>query len=193
MTTERQTPPIGRQLTRQRLKEDLARLRTTSNKGWHSGGKVGRLHPSYLAVYLHRWSHFHFVNGRRWLSRLYWHLNLILTGADISPMCDLGGGLVLVFPMGTMIFGKAGRNLTVMGHCGLGGGMDSADIGAGPGLPVLGDDIHLHYHTIVLGPVHVGDRARMGPGVLVVRNVAADAVLLPARPRFRVATEAVEA
>ena len=61
------------------------------------------------------------VPGRAPLSaRLVWHLNLVLTGADISEPADLGRDPVIMHPPGTAIMGTAGRNLTVMACAGIG-------------------------------------------------------------------------
>src|SRR5438105_5363064 len=105
------------------------------------------MHPSFLCVLFYRLSNHFFRAGNKRIARVFWHLNMLITGADISPPVDLGGGLVIMTPAGTAIMGNAGRNLTVMACAGLGGEIGRhEDIGAGPGLPVLGDDVILEPH-----------------------------------------------
>jgi serine O-acetyltransferase len=134
---------------------------------------------------LHRWSHWLFVHRRTIAARLVWQLNLWITGADISPMSRLGPGLVILHPFAVTITGNAGRNLFVVGWGGMGGGMSLDDVGAGPGVPVLGDDVRLDRSAMVLGPVRVGDRVRIGPGCTVVHDVADDCAVDPVPVRVR--------
>lgn len=175
--------PITAVQTRARLRVDRERLCALLQE---SGATTGFLwlYPSWQAVWLHRWSHFHFANGRRLLARALWHFNLLLTGADISPMGNFGPGLLIRCPLGMVMLGKSGANLTAHGHGGLGGGISLEDIGAGPGLPMLGDGVCLHFSAFVLGPVRIGDGAVIGPRCMVTRDVPAGGVLEVGEPRL---------
>lgn len=182
--------PISAAATRTRLAADRERLRSFFAARPHLAQGSLWLLPSYQAVYLHRWSHFFFQRGNRLLARLLWHLNLLLTGADISPLADIEGGFVLVYPVCTIVLGKAGRNLTVVGHSGFGGGMSPLDIGAGPGLPVIGDDVWLDLGAFILGPVRVGDGVVIRARSLVTSDVPAGSVVDSSASRVRKAAEA---
>lgn len=132
------------------------------------------LYPPYLCVFLYRISHYLQRRGNIRLARLIWHANQVLTGADIVPSARFGGGLVISHPVGISLVGVAGKNLTVMAQAGLGGEIGRLqDVGAGPGLPLLGDDVHLAPSSGVLGPVKIGSRVRLAPGCIVTRDVAA--------------------
>ena len=135
-------------------------------------------HPSFICVLCYRLSNYFNRNGWFKAARLLWHLNSLICGADVSQYSELGEGLVIVSPPGTALMGRSGRNLTVMPCAGIGGEMGKwKDIGAGPGLPVLGDDVILEPHAGILGPIHIGDRARIGPGVVVTYDIPADTIL----------------
>jgi serine O-acetyltransferase len=176
--------------TRSRLRADRARLLARLEASGAGRPTLLRLHPSFVCVRLYRISNHFFRGGHRHLARLAWHLNVLLTGADISPPSDLGEGLDVVSPVGIAIMGKAGRNLTVGPMAGMGGEVGRReDVGAGPGLPVLGDDVVLEHHAGVLGPIRIGDRARIGAGALALKDVAADTLLRGPEPRFRGRTE----
>lgn len=143
------------------------------------------LHPSFLCVLLYRISNYFYRAGHRWIARFFWHLNTLLTGADISPPSDLGEGLIIVSPAGVAITANSGRNLTVMPLAGIGSELGRRlDIGAGPGIPVLGDDVILEPHAGVLGPIRIGDRVRVSAGALVLRDVPEDTVVEGPRARF---------
>jgi serine O-acetyltransferase len=166
-------PPWTWSLTRQRLRADRDRLRKLCAP--EADGIGVYLHPAFVCVLLHRLSHHCHRRGHRRLARLWWHLNTVLSGADISAPADLGAGLVIPNPMGVAIAGKAGRNLTVMACSGLGGELGRReDVGAGPGLPLLGDDVWIEPRSGVMGPVRVGDRVRIRAGLPVASDVPHD-------------------
>jgi hypothetical protein len=95
--------------TRMRLRRDRERLERLFEEHGLPMPRRLRLHPSYQSVLLHRLSHHFFHNGHRFLARLFWHFNLLLTGADIAPLSEIGPGLVIVHPISTLIFGRVGR------------------------------------------------------------------------------------
>lgn len=128
-------------------------------------------HPSYQCVFLYRLSHYFFQRKKRLLARFFWHLNLIVTGADMSPISDIGGGLVIRKPEKIIIVGKIGKNCKLMGQGGLGGGRSVFDIGAGPGLPVVGDNVCIDFGAVVLGPIRIGNDVIVGARALVVKDV----------------------
>jgi len=143
------------------------------------------LHPSFICVSLYRISNHFYRAGHRYVARFFWHLNILLTGADIGEPANLGEGLVIVSPPGTAIMGTAGKNLTVMPCAGLGGEVGRReDIGAGPGLPLLGDDVILEPHCGVLGPVKVGHRVRVPAGIGLTQDVPDDMLVEGPAPRF---------
>lgn len=149
-----------------------------------TGADQARIARSWRAVWFYRWSQYHYGRGRRNIGRLFWHANLFLTGADVSPVSDFGPGLVIVSPQGVTLFVVAGTNLTVHAQTAVGGGRSNADIGAGPGRPLLGDHVVLEHGAVVLGPVKIGDRARIGAGCVVMTDVAPDTTLEVAPPEF---------
>lgn len=112
------------------------------------------------------------------MARLVWQLNLFGTGADISPGSDLGAGLIILHPVAVTLYGNAGIDLTIEGWGGLGGGLDLADIGAGPGLPLLGSFVRIARGSMVLGPARIGDSVSIGPGCTVVHDVPAGCEVL---------------
>jgi serine O-acetyltransferase len=170
--------------TRRRMREDRERLRAFLDP------QPGRrpiwlvLNPSYMCVALQRISHFLFSRGHRIPGRFVWHVNLLLTGADMPPNSDIGGGLVVDHPIGAGVIGKIGRNCTLRAAAGVGGGAAAADdIGGGPGLPVIGDDVELGAGALIVGPIRLGHRVRVGPRCLVTRSVPDDGVVEAAEPR----------
>ena len=159
---------VGWGETRRRMAEDRLRLLTSLARDDARRGLPLICHPAHLCTVLHRMSHYFSCRGHRFVARLLWHLNVVLTGADIHPAADIGGGLLIPYPASISIAGNAGRNLTVMALSGIGGELnDQSDIGAGPGLPILGDDVYMAPHTGILGPIRVGHRVRIEAGSIL--------------------------
>jgi serine O-acetyltransferase len=168
-----------------RIRADRRRLGEllVSEQGHSSPPSI--LHPSFVCVLLYRISNHFFRAGHRHVARLFWHFNALLTGADVSAPADIDEGLVILSPPGTAITAKAGRNLTIMACAGLGSELGrQEDIGAGRGLPVLGNDVIMEPHSGVLGPVKVGHRVRVPAGIALTQDVPDDTVLQGLRPRF---------
>ena len=183
-------PPLPWSATRERLRADRARLAALLAATRPDVPRCLLLHPSYLCVMLYRVAHHCYQRGHRRCARVLWQFNLLVTGADIAPPADLGPGLVVLYPPGTSIMGNAGRNLTVMACAGLGAETGRRqDIGAGPGICIVGDDVVLEPHSGVLGPVRVGHRVRVGAGVGVTRDVPDDTRVEGPAPRFIAAAQ----
>lgn len=111
------------------------------------------------------------------IAAILYKLNGILTGAVIGRGAKLGPGLVLLHGHGVMINGgvRAGRNLILANNVTIG-----AEKGA---TPVLGDNVYIGTGAVVIGRVHVGNRARIGANAVVVKDVpdGATVVGIPAR------------
>ncbi len=167
--------PLTWQETRRRMQADDVRVRELLGR-WPGG--VTRFHPALQCACLYRIANHFARRGHRFTARFFWHLNFLVTGADVSEYADLDEGLALLAPLGTVIAGKAGRNLTMLACAGIGGEVGRFEnIGAGLGLAVLGDDVTIEAHAGVLGPVRIGDRVRIPAGVVVTRDIPADGIV----------------
>lgn len=105
----------------------------------------------------------------------------ILFSADIPYQVEIGKGTR--FPhmaLGTLMHPKVkiGRNCKILHGVTLGGR------GGHNGLPVIGDNVWIGAHAIILGDVTVGNNAIIGAGAIVLKDVPADTVVAgnPAKP-----------
>ncbi|WP_419705369.1 serine O-acetyltransferase [Promicromonospora sp. NFX87] len=109
-------------------------------------------------------------------------LNHAITGADIAWSARIGPGLVLWHPTGVVIGPRVvvGRDARVQQGITLGAARSRT---GKEGDPVLGDGVYVGAGARVLGPVRVGDRARIGANAVVLTDVPDDAsaVGVPAR------------
>src|SRR5438105_15456137 len=129
------------------LRGDVSRL--FSDRGTHEGRPsllraLERVatRPGPLAVTLYRASHWLWRRGMETAAEVVWRINYFLSGADIHPGAEIGGGLRLTHTSGVVI-GKGvrvGRNVTMLHGVTLGGSAKGWLAGrVADGLPVHGD------------------------------------------------------
>ena len=139
--------------------------------------------PGVIAVILFRFTSFFHHHHLRPLSRLLYLLNFVLFSVELSPACQIGPGLALPHPAGVAIVGGAriGRRARIYQGVNIGGA--AIDDETVEHFPTIGDDCWLFGSTWVVGPVKIGDRARIGIQSMVVRSIPAGAVAMgsPAR------------
>jgi serine O-acetyltransferase len=175
--------PLTRAEIRADLRLDWARIEAYRRAGGNAVLRARWTEVAWLAVWAYRWGRFHHLRGHGLRARLWGLLGQFLTGADLPAGVDLGPGLLIPSPAAVSLCGRAGRNLTVHPLSGLGGELSQDDVGAGPGMPWLGDDVTLEPHSGVLGAVRIGDRVRICAGCIVTEDVPAEARVEPSAPR----------
>jgi len=109
----------------------------------------------------------------KWRHRIW----SIVTGADIPLDCDLGGGLLLPHPNGIVIAPGA----SIGPNCLL---FQQVTIGSdGRGVPTLEGHVDVGAGAKLLGPIRIGEHARIGANAVVVTDVPAyaTAVGVPAK------------
>lgn len=113
------------------------------------------------------------------LEYLFNKLNSVISSCVIGRGADFGPGFVIVHSHGVVINGKVrgGSRIHLEHQVTLG------DSGVGA-CPVLGSDIFVGAGAKVIGPVSVGDGARIGANAVVVHDVAPDTTVVgvPAKP-----------
>lgn len=168
------------------IRSDFARTSELMNMGKSPGHLIFlAITPSIVGLALYRLSRWCYVKRLRFLAWGLWVINLYLTGADIVPTSSIGEGCFIGHPVGTIISGKLGKRVVMYGVPMIGGGRGEGDVGAGPQLPVIGDDVVIGIRSTILGPIRIGDGAIIGAGALVLRDVP-DGATVSARPATQV-------
>lgn len=142
------------------------------------------LYPAIFCLILHRFAHFFFVNKHYIIARLFYTINFILFSADIAPSSSIGSHLYMPHIAGVVIVAKVGNHCTMYGRNGLGGGLKEFDIGAGPGLPIVEDNVVLGYGSAIIGPIVIGKGAKITPFSIVTKPVPAGAIVVSEHPRI---------
>lgn len=140
-------------------------------------------YPGVHAVWGHRLAHRLWSAGHRLPARLLSQLVRALTGVEIHPGARIGRRLFIDHGMGVVIgqTAQVGDDVVLFHGVTLGGKTDHPTRRH----PILGDRVVVGAGAILLGPVQVGDDARIGAGAVVTHNIPAAtvAVGVPARVR----------
>lgn len=171
------------------LRGDLARL--FSDKGTHAGRpSLGRAvhravtRPGALAILLYRFSHRLWTSGHEASAELVWRISFFLTGADIHPGAEIGGGLRITHTSG-LVVGKGARigsNVTLLHGVTLGGSSRGFfEEGVVDGFPDVGDDTKIAAGAKLLGPIKIGAGCFVGANAVVARDLEDGTVFTPGR------------
>ena len=142
--------------------------------------EVVLLYPGFHILVYHRVAHWLYEHKHFFLARWVSQRGRHKTGIEIHPGAKIGKCLFIDHGMG-IVFGETteiGDNCTIYHGVTLGGtGKDT-----GKRHPTLGNNVLIGAGTKVLGPVFIGDNARIGAGSVVLRNLPANctAVGVPA-------------
>ncbi|MDX2073248.1 MAG: serine O-acetyltransferase [Alphaproteobacteria bacterium] len=138
-------------------------------------------YPGVHALLMHRLSHWLWKRNFKLLGRFISAISRFLTGIEIHPGAQIGERFFIDHGMGVVIGETAtiGRGVTMYHGVTLGG----TSLQAGIRHPQIGNNVIIGSGAQLLGPIHVGDNARIGSNAVVVKDVAAGATMvgIPAR------------
>src|SRR5208337_635819 len=163
-----------------RLREDIAVV-FDRDPAARSTWEVLTCYPGLHALTWHRWlAHPLWRWGWRWLARWLSHWSRWFTGIEIHPGATIGRRVFIDHGMGIVIGETAeiGDDCTLYHGVTLGG----TKWDHGKRHPTLGRSVVIGAGAKVLGPIMVGDGAKIGSNAVVVRSVppGATAVGIPA-------------
>jgi serine O-acetyltransferase len=140
--------------------------------------------PGPQAVVLYRLSRRLWLRGLEFPAELLWRINYFLTGADIHPGAEIGGGLRLTHTAGVVIGKgvKIGSNVTLLHGVTLGGSARGWFDGAfADGFPEIGDETEIMAGAKVLGPIKVGRGCFIGANAVLARDLPDGEAYTPGR------------
>ncbi|HEB85460.1 MAG TPA: serine O-acetyltransferase [Gammaproteobacteria bacterium] len=138
-------------------------------------------YPGVHAVIMHRFTHYLWNRGLKWLARILSHFARWMTGIEIHPGATIGRRFFIDHGMGVVIGETAeiGDDCTLYHGVTLGG----TSWNKGKRHPTLGNDVVVGAGAKVLGPITLGVGARVGSNAVVVKDVpdGATVVGIPGR------------
>ncbi len=133
-------------------------------------------YPGLHALWLHRLAHFLWQHRLYFLGRFLSHLNRFLTGVEVHPGARIGRRFLLDHGMEVVIGETAEIGDDVLMYQGVVLGGTSLE--KKKRHPAIGHNVVIGAAAIVLGPVTVGDGARIGANSVVVNSVPADTTVV---------------
>ena len=174
----------------ERTAEDI-RVIMEKDPAARSRAEVVLCYPGFHAVQFHRAAHWIWNRGFRLGARMISHIGRMVTGIEIHPGARLGRRVFIDHGMGCVIGETAvvGNDVTLYHGVTLGG----VTLKKEKRHPTVGDRVVVGSGAQVLGPISVGDGARIGANAVVIADVPPGVTMvgIPARqvmPRDRTAT-----
>ena len=169
-----------------RISEDMAAV-FARDPAARSKLEIFLCYPGFHAVLVYRASHFLWMKANlKLLARFVSHLGRMLTGIEIHPAAKIGRRLFIDHGMGVVIGETAviGDDVTLYHGVTLGGVSPMDEAKGSMRHPQIGNDVVVGAGAQLLGPIMVGDHARIGSNAVVVKNVPPRAIMVgvPAHP-----------
>lgn len=138
--------------------------------------EVWTIYPGVQAIALHRMAHALWQRGWRYLPRCVSFIARALTQVDIHPGARIGARFFIDHGTGVVIGETAeiGNDVTLYHGVTLGGTTRRV----GKRHPTLGDQVVVGAGAKILGPIMIGDRARVAANSVVIDAVPADATVV---------------
>tara|TARA_B100001248_G_scaffold261100_1_gene251154 strand:- start:1152 stop:1727 length:576 start_codon:yes stop_codon:yes gene_type:complete len=133
-------------------------------------------YPGVKAVFFHNISHFFYKAGFDLVARIISQSIRFFTGIEIHPGAKIGKNLFIDHGMGVVIGETAeiGNNVTIYHAVTLGGSSPSIDSEKQryeKRHPSIGNDVVIGSGAQIIGPVKVGNGARIASNAVVVKDV----------------------
>ena len=155
-----------------------------------AGSRLGVvfLYPSFHVMVFYKMGNIFWRYNLKFISRLIMHLARIFTGIEIHPAAKIGSNFFMDHGLGIVIgeTTEIGENVTIYQGVTLGGIMPSVESDLQRNQkrhPTIGNNVIIGSGAQILGPINVGDNARIGANSVVSKDVPSDVTVagIPAR------------
>ena len=141
------------------------------------------LYPGVWAVGFHRMAHWFFDAKLYFVARFINHFSRLLTAIDIHPGATIGKNFFI--DHGFTVIGETaeiGDNVTIY-QCVTLGGTNPTNGEGGKRHPTLQDNVIVGSGAQIIGPITVGERARVGANAVVMEDVPSGATMVGFKAR----------
>ncbi len=141
------------------------------------------LYPGVWALFFHRIAHWLFEARLYFLARFVNHFSRFLTAIDVHPGAKIGKNFFI--DHGFTVIGETaeiGDNVTIY-QCVTLGGTNPTNGEGGKRHPTLLDNVIIGSGAQIIGPITVGERARVGANAVVTEDVPEGATMVGFKAR----------
>ena len=126
-------------------------------------------YPGFHAISWHRFSNILWKMGLKLIARIISNVLRTLTGVEIHPGAEIKGGFFIDHGMGVVIgeTTEIGNNVTIYQGVTLGG----VSTQKGKRHPTIGDNVIIGAGSKVLGPLKIGNNAKIGANSVVIDDI----------------------
>ena len=158
-----------------RIKEDISSA-ISKDPAAKNAMEIILCYPGVHALWFHRLAHFFYARKMYVIARMISHFSRFLTGIEIHPGAKLGRRVFIDHGMGIVLGETAeiGDDAILYKGVVLGG----TSLEKTKRHPTIGRDVVIGSNSCVLGPVTIGDGARIGSGSVVVKDVPKGATVV---------------
>jgi len=140
-------------------------------------------YPSVKVIFFHRIANFFCLAKFDLLARMISQFSRFLTGIEIHPKAKIGKNLFIDHGMGVVIgeTSEIGDNVTIYHGVTLGGISPSIDSDKQRNVkrhPTLKNNVVVGSGAQILGPISIGENAKVGANAVVTKDVPDNAVMV---------------
>ena len=140
-------------------------------------------YPGVKAVFFHKISNFFYKAGFDLIARIISQTIRFFTGIEIHPGAKIGKNLFIDHGMGVVVgeTSEIGDNVTIYHNVTLGGSSPSIDSERQrheKRHPTIGNDVVIGSGAQIIGPIKVGNNARIAANAVVVKDVPENATMV---------------
>jgi len=158
-----------------RVREDV-RSAINKDPAAKSALEVILCYPGLHAIWLYRIAHFFYTKKLWVIARMISHISRFFTGIEIHPGAKIGRRVFIDHGMGIVIGETAeiGDDTLLYKGVVLGG----TSLEKGKRHPTVGKNVVIGSNSCVLGPIEIGDGAKIGSGSVVIKDVPQGATVV---------------
>ena len=158
-----------------RIREDI-RSAINKDPAAKSALEVILCYPGLHAIWLYRVAHFFYTKKLWVIARMISHISRFFTGIEIHPGAKIGRRVFIDHGMGIVIGETAeiGDDTLLYKGVVLGG----TSLEKGKRHPTVGKNVVIGSNSCVLGPIKIGDGAKIGSGSVVIKDVPRGATVV---------------
>lgn len=129
-------------------------------------------HMPLRAIFLYRLSYWCHAKRVRLMPSFLLRLISLFYGLEITVTQEIGGGLYIAHPYGTVIMPeRIGKNCSIISNVTIGLRNERS-------FPVIGDNVFIGAGARILGGICIGDRVKVGANAVVIQDVPDDVTVV---------------